>query len=634
MTASGKKSDLDFKVSTDAEKAISDLTRIIAKQDGVIKKTKEQNTQFKKNQREMQKSIKDLEKGTSTRKKGLEKTKQEMTGIGSISKSTVGSVKNWVQGFVGLAAISSFLNKIVASMKEASDFQKEMLGTALGFEQISMKIAQLRKQTDQAGQRTAQKDILAVARAADVLPDVAAEALFFSESSFEPGSAAAKSSAEAIASFAAPAGLTPEEVKGIPKIFSAFGAETRPQQDVILNQLVAATGGSSAETGEFINPLVSLTNVFKAMGFTFEETLAKMVAQIEVSGSVSKAAEDTRRFAEIASGRRTEKAMEFLISEGKKQDVDFQKLSVPERLEFFTDKVFDEFEKAGKLDELSKVLGGESFKVVQLGASETARRKFETILPKISEAKTSTFVQDLSEEFSRTMTARDVQFQISNLASSSKRGGETEASARLELMIDAIFKLSTTLREDFGAKLFSALTPESVEKKNIGLLLLEENLLLAKERGGTDQEISKIDALLERLPSVLSLRANKELVSQIFDVSEGFQLPGKLQRTAVDPDRFISTLESPQPGSLIEANKRYFESIGRFFDIPNVAGPGSQISPSGVAPGVGSIGDLALDQSVIDQTAAINANTEAIKDQTDALRRKESDFSSPTGGGD
>lgn len=627
MSPLGKKSDLDFKVSTDSEKAISDLTRIIAKQDGVIQKTKEQNVQFKKTQREQAKAIRALESGTSKRNKGLKKTKQEMAGIGTVSKSTVTSVITWVKGFAGLAAISAFLSKIVASMKEAADVQKDMLSEALGFEGISMKIAQLRKQTGPAGQRAAQRDILSVARGANVLPDVAAQALFFSESSFEPGSAAAMSSAEAIAGFAAPAGLTPEEVKGIPKIFSAFGAKTRPQQDVILNQIVAATGGSSAETGEFINPLVSLTNVFKSMGFTFEETLAKMTAQIEVSGSVSKAAEDTRRFAEIASGRRTEKAMDFLVSEGKKQQVDFKALSVPERLEFFTEKIFDKFAKAGRLDELSKVLGGESFKVVQLGASETARRKFKTILPKISEARESTFVQDLAREFSKTITARETQFQISKLSSSSKLGVEREASARLELMIDEIFKISQSLRGGIGDEILDVLTPDILEKRNIGLLLLEENLNLARQQAGTDRETKLIDTLLKRLESIESLRANKDLVSEIFDITQGFELPSKLGRLDFKPDSF---LDKGLNIKLLEGTMRQAESIERFFGISPDEDSGGQ----SLLPGVGGIGNPALERSSNAQTDAINSNTEAIKDQTAALREKNSNFSGTGGGGD
>ena len=532
----GKKADLDFKVATSANKAIADLARMVAKQDGSIRKLKELNKEGKKTQREMKKAMKAMADGGDKAAKKTGKVKDQMTGVGKVATASLSAIKGYIASFGGLAGVAALFNGIVASMREGAEIQKTMLGEAVGLEGTVMKIAHLRKDTSTAGQMAAQKDVAAIAQAQHVPLEVAADALFFSESSFDPGSEAAKSSAAAIADFAAPAGLTPEQVKGLPKVFSAFGADTRQQQDVILNQLVAGTGGSSAETGEYIGPLVSLANVFKEMGFTFEQTLGRMTAQIEVSGSVSKAAEDARRFAEIASGRRTEKAMDFMVAEGKKDGVDFQKLSVPERVDYFSKNIYDDYAKAGKLDELSMVLGGESFKVVQLGASQTAREKYKSIMPKITKAKASTYVQDMAVDFAATITARSTDRQIRKTLAEAALGREKEPQARLKEMVDDIFDLSKGLADGKGDILYRAIHPESFEKSAIARNLIRENLFLAKD-AAAEPDKAKIQEMIDRMIHIDSFRANPDFVKQAYDVTQGFEMPYEAGRLNWNKER-------------------------------------------------------------------------------------------------
>lgn len=618
MAATGKQSDLDFKVSTDAEKAISDLTRIIAKQDGSIKKLKESNAEAKKTQREMKKAMMAMAEGGDKAAKKTGKVKDEMSGVGKAAAGSMTAVRNWIAGFAGLSTVATVLNGIVSSMREAAEMQKEMLSESESLESIVMKIAHLRKDASTSGQLSAQRDVAAIAQSSHVPLPVAAETLFFSESSFAPGSAAAKSSAAAIADFAAPAGLTPEQVKGLPKIFSAFGADTRAKQDTILNQLVAGTGGSSAETGEYIQPLVGLTNVFKSMGFTFEQTLARMTAQIEVSGSVSKAAEDARRFAEIASGRRTEKAMDFMSEHAKAKGVDFASLSVPERVEFFEKNIFDEYAKSGRLDELSTVLGGESFNVVQLGASATARSKYANILPAIQAATSSSYVQDMAGDFAGTITARSADRQARKTLARAALGREKEPQARLEEMTADIYEIAFNKADTFPELLDRALLPKGLEKRHIAADLIRENLYLARESAPAADQ-NKYTNMLKRLDKITSFRANPEFVRQAYEMTHGFEMPYETGRIFwndqlpsfrnTDAGRYSGKVDYSTPGF-----KRYLEAIEDYFNV----GKGENGEGGG--------------EAIKEHTEALKANAAATEELTKAMNRRQPEFADPVGG--
>lgn len=626
MGGRGKKSDLDFTIGTNAEKALNDMTKIISKQDGIIRKTRQSAAEAKKAMRAMQKAHKAQIKAAEKSAKATGKVKKELKGVSTAAVQTGPSIKTMIGAFGGLSAVVVGIRAVSTAMEELKDLRSEMLEKAEGVEATSLKLAHLRKDVSQKGLTNVQNDIEAVAKNSHVSLDVASKNLFYSESSFEPGSAAAITSAVSISDFGGAAGLTPEEGKGLPKLFAAFEADTKEEQMVILNQLVAGTGGSSAETGEYLEPLIGLATVYKEMGFTFEQTLGRMTASIEVSGSISKAAEDARRFAEITSGRRTEKGMDFLIAEAKKDGLDFTKMSVPERVDFFTENVYDDYAKSDRLDELSLVLGGESFKVVQLGASDTARKKYENIMPKLAEAKDSTYVQDMSADYANTKTAKRIDREIKTTMAEARSGEETEASTALNEIVDEIFKLDYK-RQGLTARIASSIIPDTLEKHGITKMFISKNLRLANKNlmpeKGSDEwnalssyEKHKYGAMLNVNRSILSYSTNPEFVRKAYEATEGFTMI----------DKYGTSKDTRWSGSWGRAIGEY-EGIGKGAPLMPWLHPEGGRSGQNTAP--------ADPQDLKDHTEALKKNADATEKLTEALTttlHRSPEFSTPDGG--
>jgi len=133
MVAVGKRADLDFKLSTNAEKAISDMARIIARQDGMIKKTRQSATEARKSQRAMGKAMKKMEEGGTRAAKSTSAVSSKMSGVGKVAQNTLSSITSWVAGFATIAGVSQTLNTLISQMREAAEMRKEMLGDATGF---------------------------------------------------------------------------------------------------------------------------------------------------------------------------------------------------------------------------------------------------------------------------------------------------------------------------------------------------------------------------------------------------------------------------------------------------------------------------------------------------------------------
>lgn len=626
MVSRGKKSDLDFKLSANPEKAISDLAKVISKQQASIVKLKEHNKAARDAQRESTKAMKAAEKGGAAAAENAGKLKNEMKGVGTVSADSLTAISAWVKGFAGISGAAAALANIKKTMAEVAAIQQTMLTDALDFQDVALKVAHVRGKTDVAGVRAAQQDIKNIALEGHVSPQVASKALFFSESSFEPESPEAMASAKTIVGFAAPAGLTPEEIQGIPKLYSAFGADTPEKQNKLLNQLVAGTGGSSAETGPYIQPLVSIANVFKEMGFSFKQTLALFTAQIEVSGTVSKAAEDTRRYVETISGRRTEKSMDFLAGEGKKDGVDFRGMTIPERVEYFGPGVYDDYAEAGNLDELAPVFGGESFKVVQLGASPTARNKYNKILPKITAAENSGHVQKMSKEYAGTLRAMNADLETQIYVSSAKRGEETAALAQIDKIADALLDQYKNRDQDWRGWMDTTFTLDGVLSHQLIGEAFQQNLGAALEQAETEEQKKRIQDLQWKVAGTNVFDADTSLQTEVYNITGGLTSVKKLGRLPYNKNNPINF---GRKRNYNDVNSRHYSSvIEGFYEIggqpstqPATSDPNSLNSPKAIE----------LLEEIKTTLKDQQRNTEAIERNTER-RPLPAEFSHPDGG--
>ena len=190
----GKKGDMDFKITADPMKAVNDLSKVVAKQEDVIAKLKMQNREGRK-------------------------VKQGMDDVGGTANRTTGSILRWAGGLLSIGGAVHGLRAVVAEMETAAALKKEMYETALSVEQLAQSLAHVRGDMSAAGRKAATADIFDIAKQATVTPAVAQQLLFFAESTFPQSKEKARTAAITIGKFAAPAGLTPEEVEVIPRIF-------------------------------------------------------------------------------------------------------------------------------------------------------------------------------------------------------------------------------------------------------------------------------------------------------------------------------------------------------------------------------------------------------------------------------
>ncbi|GAH18327.1 unnamed protein product, partial [marine sediment metagenome] len=244
----------------------------------------------------------------------------------------------------------------------------------------------------------------------------------------------------------------------------------------ILNQIHAATAGSIAETGEYLEPFISTAVSDIERGFTMGESLARMTAGIETTGSIAEAATMSRRLVDIAAGR-TKAGLKFLTGQAKKRDVDFGALTDPQRFEFVRG-LYHEFQKAGTMDVLKTKLDVRGFAAMRALFSEVGERKYFGMLPVIEEAAGGTAVQQMAEQYKGLLTAEKTQIETRGTLAKARTGREQKEENVLWSMMADAHDIARTRTAGFGGFARLALTPEYLEKRNILRMIVRENLAL------------------------------------------------------------------------------------------------------------------------------------------------------------
>ncbi len=502
------KKDLELGISADPEQAIQGLSKIIDKQEVMINKLSKMN-------RESQQTTKTMDAGFKT------------------VASTI--------GLLGLpAAFIKGIKDIVAEFEKAAQLQKEMYGTAATTEQQIIKIAHLRGDVSRESLKAVRQEVEEIAKQTAVSMEVASKAFFFAESGMGAKTPAARTAAKAIAKFAAPAALTPEEVSQLPKLFKAWGAGTPEAQFKLLGQLQKATALSIAETGPYLQAFMEPMVTGRVMGFKFSELLALMTAAVEATGGVEEAATAVSGTLLISRGK-TKRGLEYLTEQARKRGVDFSKLEAPERLGFTRD-LYQELEKQGPaaLDLFVTRVGGKGFKYLQEMFGQVGEQKFREVQPEI-ESATGELIQAMADQYLTTISAITEQIKRRSQISAARIGEEKEPITVLEEMAKDILEKAKA-----GAKRWETigfgLTPGflGMERRSAEFLLIHENLRLALEQEpeGT-QRRRELERLQEYIPAQYlwgigglgpAYRWEPEYVEKVYRATKGFTLSEKYKR--------------------------------------------------------------------------------------------------------
>jgi len=553
--------------------------------------------------------------GANTRKmnrdaQGLGRT---MGGVGGLAQKAASNITSWIGSFAGVYGIAKSIGGIVAGIKEVAEFREKMLGTALSLDKIVLKIADIRKDVSPKGIAAARQTVEQVAKQTNIPLEVASQIVFYTESAMGAGTPRAQAAAETIGKFAGPAALQPEEVKMLPKLFNLTKAQTREEMMQVLNQVKVASAESIAETGEYLEPFMGTVVQDIERGYGLKESLARMTSMVETTGSVADASAQSERVVDVLEGR-NEAALKFLTKQAKRRGIDFEKLTTPEREEF-GGRLYAEYVQAGKLDEFKTQLDVRGFKAIRARFSETARRKYEDVLPKIEAAKTSDLIEQTSRQYEQTPIAREIGRQIWDVSTGARVGRETEASAVLSQQAKKVSEYVRGSAKGLAGYLRLMATPLPLEEHVSASAIFGENLALAIEQAGegTTKE-TELQNLYGQFLKIHSFTENPELVKRAFKATGGFTLlqdTGRLARTET-----------------LEALERYLsQKEDLTWEERASIGPAMRTTRNdplflrGLQQYYGLNGEAANSQQAGAANEQIEANTKATKELTDALRQ-------------
>ena len=560
-------SDIKLKLETEDAGASRNLANYYAEVNKVDKEMKDLAASAKKAGRAASAGMKEAGSAAG-------KTTKELSSMNDMTARAATNITSWLGSFATIAAVTQGVRSLTAALRETSELQAEMFGTAVDLETQMIKIAQLRGDITPSGMAAVRADIADVRRKTHLSTEVTASSLFFAESSLGPGTAAAKSAATAMGVFAGPAGLTAEEVQLIPKLFSTQKADTYEKQMEVLNITKVGTGGSIAETGEYLEPYVNLAVILAEREFTLEQTTALMTAGIEAFGP-RKAGRATRIAVDIATGK-TEASKKWLTERAAERGLDFRAMSSPERMDF-TRSLYQEYRAADRKEEFETGLNvGQSFQFVESILGEAATAKYNAMLPLVKEARKSTEVQEMGEQYPTTLKAVSTDLEEDKRLAEAETGEEKKTKVVLDRMTEAVLEQVHANVESFGEHI--GLIATIGEKRKVAEMIIRENFALAWEDVKKTEDPAddiRLKELYKKFDDIKILSTNLDFVEQAFIETEGFNLVRQKGRVAdwESVNAFLResyTADFPQGYSLREEDLRpevFMRGFKQYFEV-------------------------------------------------------------------
>ncbi len=384
----------------DAARGTAKLIRMYQQLDSEAKK-------MRKEMREAGRAGKKAMDGTGTAAKSTGKktgaARGEMQLFSTAAKSAAASVKTWVAGFVGISGILAAMRGLVGEMREVRDLQKEMFGQTVTSEELALKSASLFGDVSPQKLKEMENQQIRLAAKYRITKDLAARIQFTSISALGTGPAA-NASMESTAMFAGAQKLTADEVKNLPKYYKVTGALTKEDQLKLLGGLYGGTKGSIVETGEVIDPLMTLLPPGMERGFTHQQLLAKHMGLIETLNPV-RAARAALILQEVTGGK-TEKAQKWFGKLAKERGEDWGAMRGPERLEFARRHYHEIEGDTKKEDEMTVALGGaKGTRILRYAFSEAVEKQEAFTLRKIKEGETSGVIEKMHGDYIKSNIA-------------------------------------------------------------------------------------------------------------------------------------------------------------------------------------------------------------------------------------
>lgn len=382
---------------TDAARGTANLIRLYKQMDTEAKNLRKT---FRSTGRAGKQAMGDTSAAAKTTGEKTAGARGEMQLFSTAAKSAAANVKMWVTGLVGISGAVRAMKALVEQMREVRELQKQMFGVTVTSEEMALKTASLHGDVSPQNLRAVENQQIKLAAKYNITRELAASIQFTSISAWGTGPAG-QASMESTAAFAGPQGLTADEVRNLPKFYKVIGADTKEKQLSALGGLYGGTKGSIVETGQMIDPLMTLLPPGMERGFTWQELQARHMGLIETLGP-EKAAQAALILQEVTGGK-TEKAQKYLSRLAKKKGQDWGGMTGPERLEFMREYYHSIQDDTRKQDELTVAMGGaRGTRILRYAFSEPVEKQEAFTLKKIREGETSGVIEKMTADFAES----------------------------------------------------------------------------------------------------------------------------------------------------------------------------------------------------------------------------------------
>lgn len=501
------KKDLELNITANTEKAIQQMAKVIDKQEVMIQK-------LRKTTRE----------GRSTSK--------SMSGVG-------GAIAGWAAGVVTIGTVIRGITGIATELEKVKGLQKAFYDMALTNEDRLLKLARLRGDVSIEMIEKMRKKVTDLALETSVSYDVANKLLFYMESAMGIGPAAT-SAAKKAAEFAGPARIAPEEVSILPAVFLKWGGVTPERQAQLLNQLYFGAKASLAEEKEYLPQLLKVQAVAKELGFSYAETIALMTTAIEAAG-VGEAGQVMKATMLYGTGK-TKKAREYLTKEARKKGLDFGEMGAVERYWFTADLYKEVREKGPRAEDVFKsAIAGKGAQYFMQMFSESARLRYEEVLPVIVEGLTSTILDEMAKQFQKIPLAVSARHAARTETGGARIGEEYQPGVELRKTATAALEATESTLRGWGEYIGFTITPEAgplkLKTRRMQAAILRENLLLALE--ATEKGTPERAALLQLYGQTWEAQpfvTRPDYLEKVYKATKGYELIEERGRLA--PEAF------------------------------------------------------------------------------------------------
>ncbi len=451
------------------------------------------------------------------------------------------SAKNFIMGFATVGGVIASIKSLVDQMKEIISLRNEMFQTALSVEQIGLKIANLRGDVSKAGMDKVVKDLENISLAGRVSPKIVGGIMESAEATLGPGTPAAMAASINMAKLYGPAGLT-NEGDILPKIFKTANADTSEKQLKILNEIIAAQGGSTVKLGDFLQNYGSVLITDLRKQFTLEQSLAKYSAAMTTSATAGEAATMDEEVTRLLSTPSL-KGFKYLKSKAHQQGMDFIQMESPERLAF-AQQLYGQFQTKEEKEKFRLAVaprgGWNSVEGMFSETGQAAAADTKSRLNKVID----NYVENRIKNFEEVLTAKSIESDIAKMFDETKVTGKVSATVLLEAAVKNKWRTEhagAASNEEF-IKMWANV--KEIEQFREQRSILRQNLGIAYEKAPAGRK-EYIQDLYTRAMGMGSATLNPQLIQEISDVTGNFQLQRQTGRT-INPNLFQKAVINPQ----------------------------------------------------------------------------------------